>query len=362
MKLFAVIGTRPEAIKMLPLVSELKKRSGVECIVCLTGQHGLLLKNAIDGGALHADYDLELLNGRPTLDGVVRLTLERLTPVLRRETPDAVLVHGDTSSSFAAALSAFYLHIPIIHIEAGLRTGDLYDPFPEESNRVLISRLAALNFAPDSFAAAALESERVPGRIFTVGNTISDSLAKNISQSRAFASPELQRILPCERYAVVTAHRRENLGAPLERVCRSVTALADEFPDMKFIFPVHPNPAVHNTVMRFLSGRSNIFPIHPLGVRDMNDLTRGASVILTDSGGLSEEAALMDVPCIVLREKTERTAFLRQGKLTLAGTSEERITAAFRKAVALPRRVSALPPESSVSERIADIILSEFNA
>ena len=360
MKLFAVIGTRPEAIKMLPLIAALKARQNVRCIVCLTGQHGLLLKNAVGGHALRADYDIGLLNDRPTLDGVVSLTVERLTPILRREAPDAVLVHGDTLSSFAAALSAFYLHIPIIHIEAGLRTGDLADPFPEESDRVLISRLAALNFAPDRFAADALGKENVPGKIFVVGNTISDSLAQNVSESHVFASPELREILPCERFAVITAHRRENLGAPLERICLSVIALADEFPDIKFIFPMHPNPAVRDTVLRLLSGKSNVFPINPLSARDMNNLTFRATVVMTDSGGLSEEAALMDVPCIVLREKTERTAFLRQGKLALAGTSADGIADAFRKAVSRPRRASKPVFDRSVSERIADIISDEF--
>lgn len=360
MKLFAVIGTRPEAIKMAPLIAELKGRSEVKCITCMTGQHGSLLKGALGGHSWHADYDIELLNKHPELDGIISLTLERLTPILRCEAPDAVIVHGDTSSSIAAALSAFYLHIPVIHIEAGLRTGDIYDPFPEESNRVLISRLAALNFAPDSFAASALESEHVPGKIFIVGNTISDSLLINVSENHIFTSPELRKIMPCGQFAVVTAHRRENLGKPLERICLSIAALADEFSDMKFIFPIHPNPAVRSTVMHFLSGQSNIYPIQPLSVRDMNNLTFRASVVLTDSGGLSEEAALMDVPCIILREKTERTAFLQQGKLLLAGTSQDRITETFRKVISDPHSVSRTVHDSSVSKRIADIVISEL--
>lgn len=331
MKVFCVIGTRPEAIKLAPLVIEFKKK-GIKCIVSLTGQHGREAERALSAYGVRAHYDLGP-GGAVGTGGLIAGILARLTPIIGNEEPEAVIVQGDTSSALAGAMAAFLLKIPVAHVEAGLRTGDIYSPYPEEANRAMIARIAKWNFAPDAIAAGNLKREDVPGGIYVTGNTVADALAISTGADRASGIPELREGAPAGRRVIVTSHRRENLGEPLIRICRAVAELARAHPDMEFIFPVHPNPKAAETVGSELGKVPGVRVVRPLGVRDMHRLIGGAYLVMTDSGGLCEESAICRVPVIVLRSVTERESLLRNGKLMLAGTETGGIVACFERLI-----------------------------
>lgn len=333
MKIFVVFGTRPEAIKMCPLVLELKKRAEIQCVVCLTGQHREMLEQVMEAFHVEADYNLDIMRQRQSLTTITTSILEKMEPLLTEEKPDLVLVHGDTTTSYAAALAAFYQQIPVGHVEAGLRTGDIYSPFPEEMNRLLTDRLSTYYFAPTEKNRDNLLREGITDNIFVTGNTVIDAFAYTVSDAYSFHEPRLQNVdFAGKRVILITAHRRENLGRPLESICRAIRRLAQTYPDVLFIYPVHLNPAVRETVFAFLQGQKNIMLIDPIDVLDMHNLMSRCYMVMTDSGGIQEEAPHFGKPVLVLRTETERPEAVEAGTVKVTGTDEDVI---FSEAVRL---------------------------
>lgn len=363
MKVLAIFGTRPEAVKMCPLIMELKKRAEIECKVCLTGQHREMLDQVMNCFSLQADYNLNIMNANQTLTEITSAILEKLEPVLQTERPHIVLVHGDTTSSFAAALASFYQRIPIGHVEAGLRTGNMYAPFPEEINRCLIGRLAAIHFAPTEGNAENLKKEGVIKPIFVTGNTVIDSFKTTVRKNYTFSEPKLKSLnVTGKRIVLVTAHRRENIGIPLRQICLSLKRIAQNTKDVLVIYPLHLNPKVRGTAIPILNGEKNVVLTEPLGVLDMHNLMAKAYMVMTDSGGLQEEAPALGKPVLVLREETERPEAIEAGTASLAGVEEERIYEIAMKlldnSAAYEQMAKAVNPygDGRASERIADIL------
>ncbi len=325
MRVLAVFGTRPEAIKMCPLVKALEHTQGIERLVCATGQHREMLHQAMGLFSVAPDYNLDIMQPGQTLADITARVLTGMTDVLADARPDIVLVHGDTTTSFVAALAAFYARIPVGHVEAGLRTETIDSPFPEELNRRLTARIAALHFAPTQRAAENLMREGVLQGVIVTGNTVLDALRYTVKPDYQFHAEALQALPTDGRLALVTAHRRENLGAPMESICRAVLSLADRFPDVRFVFPVHPNPAVRETVYTLLKDHPRILLTEPLDVTDMHNLLARAYLVLTDSGGLQEEAPALGAPVVVLRTETERPEAVESGNAVLAGVAQQDI-------------------------------------
>lgn len=326
MKVMSVFGTRPEAVKMAPLVKEIQKREELESIVCLTGQHRELLLDVLAVFHVSPDYNLDIMREKQTLSSITGAILAALGPVLDREAPDIVLVHGDTTTSFAAALTAFYRKIPVGHVEAGLRTGNRYAPYPEEMNRLLTDRISTLYFAPTNENADRLWEEGIRNNIFVTGNTVIDAFAYTIKERYRFHNKQLREITKGnEKIIVVTAHRRENLGEPLREICLAVKKAAGKYKTARFIYPVHPNPQVRETAEKILSGIPNIYLVQPLDLTDMHNLLKRSYLLLTDSGGLQEEAPSLHVPVLVLRKETERGEAVAAGCVRLAGTGTDNI-------------------------------------
>lgn len=328
-RLMAVFGTRPEAIKMAPLVLELQKVPGLETKICVTAQHREMLDQVLDLFGIKPDHDLDIMRRQQTLSQITGRALYGLEKIFARETPDLVLVHGDTTTTFAAALAAFYQRIPVGHVEAGLRTFQKYAPYPEELNRKLAGVMADLHFAPTLSARQNLIRENVPpADIFVTGNTVIDALTHTVRPDYRFSRPELGCLPPGRRLVLVEVHRRENLGEPLQAVCRALARLVELHPDIHLIFPVHRNPAVRAPVFRQLAGRERVMLIEPLDVADFHNLMARSTLILTDSGGIQEEAPSLGRPVLVLREVTERPEAVEAGTAALAGLNEESIITA----------------------------------
>ena len=327
-KVMLVFGTRPEAIKMCPLVKELKKRPGIETVVCVTGQHRQMLDSVLSAFQVTPDHDLNIMREKQTLFDVTSAVLENMKQVLELEKPDVVLVHGDTTTAFAAALSCFYLQIPVGHVEAGLRTYNLYSPFPEEMNRHFIGIVAKYHFAPTQAAKEHLLSERTdPASIFVTGNTAIDAMSYTVRES--YSHPELSWASD-SRLILITAHRRENLGEPMAQMFRAIRRITEEFPDVKAIYPVHLNPAVRSCAKEYLGGCDRIHLIEPLDVLDFHNFLNRCYLVLTDSGGIQEEAPGLGKPVLVMRDTTERPEGIAAGTLKLTGTQEESIYNHFR--------------------------------
>lgn len=325
-RVMSVFGTRPEAIKMCPLVKELERQDDIESIVCLTGQHKEMLQQVIDIFETKVKYNLDIMRPRQTLNTITTSVLEGLEPVLQKEQPDIVLVHGDTSTSFVAALAAFYQQVPVGHVEAGLRTFDKYSPFPEEMNRSLTGRIAELHFAPTDNNRKNLEREGINKNIFVTGNTVIDAFQTTVKSEYHFKDSELSSLKLLEKRCILmTAHRRENLGRPLENICRAVKRLVNEFPDIEVVYPVHMNPAVRDTAEAILGGIGRVHLIRPLDVEDMHNLMSRSFLVMTDSGGLQEEAPACGVPVLVLRTETERPEAVEAGTVKVVGVEEEAI-------------------------------------
>ncbi len=323
-RVMAVFGTRPEAVKMAPLVRELRRHSGYETIVCVTGQHREQLDQVLNAFEIAPDYDLDIMEARQTLTMITNKTLRQLEDILQKTAPDIVLVHGDTTTTFAASMAAFYQQIPIGHVEAGLRTRDKYSPYPEEMNRQLTGVLADLHFAPTQAAADNLLREnKDPEHIYITGNTGIDAMRTTVVKN--YHHEVLSRVQPGERLIFMTAHRRENLGEKFEQIFLAVRDIVDEFQDVRVIYPMHLNPAVREPAHRFLGGHPRISLIEPLDVVDAHNFAARAYLILTDSGGVQEEAPFLGVPCLVLRDTTERPEGIETGTLKLAGTDREQI-------------------------------------
>ncbi len=322
-KVMLIFGTRPEAIKMCPLVKELKTRKSIETIVCVTGQHREMLDMVLKTFDVVPDYDLKIMKERQTLFDVTTNILERIRAVLEEVKPDLILVHGDTTTTFVSALAAYYMQIPVGHVEAGLRTYNIYSPYPEEFNREAVSIIAKYNFAPTERARENLLKEgRDPKSIFVTGNTAIDALRSTVSEN--YTHPELEWARG-SRLILITAHRRENLGEPMHHMFRAIRRIIDENPDVKAIYPIHKNPAVREAADQYLSGCDRLHLIEPLDVLDFHNFMAQSYLILTDSGGIQEEAPSLGKPVLVMRDTTERPEGIAAGTLKLVGTQEDAI-------------------------------------
>ncbi len=363
-KVMLVFGTRPEAIKMCPLVNELKSRPGLQTVVCVTGQHRQMLDMVLDTFDVVPEYDLSIMKDRQTLFDVTTNILNRIKAVLDQEVPDVVLVHGDTSTTFVTALACFYLKIPVGHVEAGLRTYNIYSPYPEEFNRQAVSILSRFNFAPTETARQnLLREQRDDSTIYVTGNTGIDALRTTVREN--YTHPELEWAAD-SRLILVEVHRRESLGEPMARMFRAIRRVCDEHPDIKVIYPIHMNPAVREIARKELSGLDRIHLIEPLDVLDFHNFMARCHLILTDSGGIQEEAPSLGKPVLVMRDTTERPEGLAAGTLKLVGTDEEVIYRNFRLLLEDPQAYAAMSNASNpygdgyASRRIADILEREL--
>lgn len=367
MKVMSVFGTRPEAIKMCPLVKALEENQEIESIVCLTGQHREMLQQVIDIFGIKVKYNLDIMQPRQTLTTITISVLEKMETVLKDEKPDIVLVHGDTTTSSAAALAAFYQQIPVGHVEAGLRTYDKYSPFPEEMNRSLTGRIADLHFSPTENNRKNLAKENVTNHVYVTGNTVIDAFQTTVKEGYIYKDADLQKIdFDGKRCILMTAHRRENLGQPLINICNAVKRIVEEYTDIEVVYPVHMNPAVRDTAMDILGDLDRVHLIHPLDVEDMHNLMSKSYLVMTDSGGLQEEAPACGIPVLVLRTETERPEAVEAGTVRVVGIDEEII---YQNAVTLltnqeeySRMAKAVNPygDGHASERIVQAIL-EWN-
>ena len=328
LRLMTVFGTRPEAIKMCPLVNELKSRKAIETLVCVTGQHRQMLDQVLEAFHVVPDYDLSIMKEKQTLFDVTINILERLKAVLEETKPDVVLVHGDTSTTFVTALACFYLQIPVGHVEAGLRTYNIYSPYPEEFNRQAVGIVAKYNFAPTELSKGNLLKEgKDPASIYVTGNTAIDALKTTVRED--YSHPELEWASD-SRLIMLTAHRRENLGEPMHNMFRAIRRVMDEHPDVKAIYPIHMNPVVRQAADEELGGCDRIHIIEPLEVLDFHNFLARSFMILTDSGGIQEEAPSLGKPVLVMRDTTERPEGIKAGTLKLVGTDEEVIYENFK--------------------------------
>lgn len=325
-KVMIIFGTRPEAIKMAPLVKEIKGSANFESIVCVTAQHREMLDQVLDIFDITPDYDLNVMKDRQTLTSITTSVLEGLNDILEEVKPNIVLVHGDTTTTFAGSLAAFYKQIPVGHVEAGLRTFDKYSPYPEEMNRTLTGKIATLHFAPTKTNKQNLLNENVKTGIFITGNTVIDALKTTVKKDYKLKEERLSdEDFSKYRYILMTAHRRENLGKPLANICKAVKRLTEKYDDIKVIYPVHLNPAVRDTVCGILGDTDRVSLIEPIDVQDMHNLMDRAYLILTDSGGLQEEAPALGKPVLVLRTETERPEAVEAGTVKIAGVDEDNI-------------------------------------
>lgn len=367
LKVLSVFGTRPEAIKMCPLVKELEKHPDIHSVVCLTGQHREMLDQVMQIFGIQADYDLQIMRPAQTLTTITVDILSKIEEIYSKVEPDIVLVHGDTSTSFAAALAAFYQKIPVGHVEAGLRTYNPYSPFPEEMNRCLTGRLASIHFAPTQKNADNLRAEGISTGVYVTGNTVIDAFHSTIKKDYIFKSPELSRICFAGRRTILmTAHRRENIGAPLEAICTGVRRIIDAFPDVQIVYPVHPNPRVRTIVREHLGNLDWVYLTDPLDVEDMHNLMAKSHLVMTDSGGLQEEAPALGIPVLVLRTETERPEAVEAGTVEVIGVEED---AVYAKAAALltdralyAKMANAVNPygDGYASKRISEALCAYF--
>ena len=359
-KVMLVFGTRPEAIKMCPLVNELKKREKLQTVVCVTGQHRQMLDMVLVAFGVVPDYDLSIMKDKQTLFDVTTNILNRIREVLEKEKPDVVLVHGDTSTTFVTALACFYMQIPVGHVEAGLRTYNIYSPYPEEFNRQAVSIISKFNFAPTELSKQNLLKEgKAPDSIFVTGNTAIDALKTTVREN--YTHPELEWAKG-SRLIMITAHRRENLGEPMCNMFRAIRRVMDEHPDVKAIYPIHMNPVVRETADAYLGNDDRIHIIEPLDVLDFHNFLSRSYLILTDSGGIQEEAPSLGKPVLVMRDTTERPEGIAAGTLKLVGTEEETIYTEFSRLLSDRTEYEAMSKASNpygdghACERIADIL------
>lgn len=362
-KVMLVFGTRPEAIKMCPLVNELRTRDGIKTIVCVTGQHRQMLDQVLKTFQVKPDYDLSIMKERQTLFDVTCNILNSIKPVLEKEQPDVVLVHGDTSTTFATALACFYLQVPVGHVEAGLRTYDIFSPYPEEFNRQAVSIIAQYNFAPtqmskDNLLRAGYQEKS----IYITGNTAIDALKTTVLDK--YTHPELEWASG-SRLIMITAHRRENLGQPMHNMFRAIRRIIDEHPDVKAIYPIHMNPVVREAAKQELGNCERIHIIEPLDVLDFHNFLARSFLIITDSGGIQEEAPSLGKPVLVMRDTTERPEGIAAGTLKLVGTDEEVIYRAFKTLLEDKTEYDKMSHASNpygdgfASKRIADILCNQ---
>ena len=365
-KVMSVFGTRPEAIKMAPLVTELGQRAGLESICCVTGQHRQMLDSVMQIFRLHTDYDLNIMQSQQTLSSITTRALLGMEQVLSEAKPDLVLVHGDTSTTFAGALAAFYQKISVGHVEAGLRTFDKYSPFPEEMNRTLVGDIAALHFAPTRANAENLKREAVGGAVFVTGNTVIDAMRTTVRPDFRFSTEALNALDPARRIVVLTCHRRENYGEAMHAIFRAVRRVARENRDVQFVYPVHLSPIVRQCAAQELSGEENILLTDPLDVEEMHNLIARCHFVMTDSGGIQEEAPALGKPVLVLRRETERPEAVAAGTAALAGVEEDTVFALAQALLHDTARYEAMAHavnpygDGNACRRIADAIEWHF--
>ncbi|MCF0136962.1 MAG: UDP-N-acetylglucosamine 2-epimerase (non-hydrolyzing) [Oscillospiraceae bacterium] len=365
LKVMSVFGTRPEAIKMAPLALELGSRPEIESLICVTAQHRQMLDSVMDCFGLTADYDLNIMGRNQTLTDVTVRALKGLEDCFKTAQPDLVLVHGDTSTTFSASLAAFYAKIPVGHVEAGLRTYDRYSPYPEEMNRCLVGRLATLHFAPTARNAENLRAEAVTGEVFITGNTVIDAMKYTIGDG-SFNSDELKNVNFSKKVIAMTCHRRENYGEPMQNIFSAVKDIAQRHPEAEFVYPIHMSPIVRDAAHGILDGQDNVRLIEPLDAMDMHRLMSRSYMVMTDSGGLQEEAPSLGKPVLVLRRETERPEAVEAGTVRLSGVVKEDIVRdaelLLTDADAYDAMAKAVNPygDGNACRRIADAIL--YNA
>ena len=355
-----VFGTRPEAIKMCPLENELKRHSEINTVVCVTGQHRQMLDQVLEAFKVVPDYDLSIMKDKQTLFDITTNILNRIKEVLEKVKPDVVLVHGDTATTFVTALACFYLQIPVGHVEAGLRTYNIYSPYPEEFNRQAVSIISQFNFAPTELSKQNLIREgKDESTIYVTGNTAIDALKTTVRDD--YHHPELDWA-EGSRLILITAHRRENLSEPMKHMFRAIRRVMNEYPDVKAIYPIHMNPVVRETADAILGKDERIHIIEPLDVLDFHNFMARSYMILTDSGGIQEEAPSLGKPVLVMRDTTERPEGIKAGTLKLVGTDEETIYAEFTRLLTDKGAYDAMSKASNpygdghACERIVDVL------
>ena len=364
LKVMTIFGTRPEAVKMAPLVKELESRAEIESICCITAQHREMLDDVLRLFRITPDYDLDIMQAQQSLYTITSKCLLGLEQVFSREKPDLVLVHGDTSTTFSGALAAFYQKIAVGHVEAGLRTWDRYSPFPEEMNRTLVGDLAELHFAPTKANRDNLLAEGIKDGIFITGNTVIDALKTTVQPDYRFRTQLLNELDYTGRQIIlVTCHRRENYGQPMTNIMKALRRLAEDFPQAELVYPVHLSPVVRQAAQTYLAGHPRIHLIDPLTPDEMHNLMARSAFVMTDSGGLQEEAPALGRPVLVLRRETERPEAVAAGTVLLAGTEEENVYAQGARLLtdqaAYDQMAHAVNPygDGQACRRIADAIL-----
>ncbi len=364
-KALLAFGTRPEAIKMAPLVKALEKDERFECLVCVTGQHREMLDQALDIFKITPDYDLNVMRDDQSLASITTKVIDGLDDLFQKVAPDVIFVHGDTTTTVSAALAGFYNKIPVAHVEAGLRSNDIYSPYPEEMNRKLTSHIATYHFAPTLKNKENLHSENIVDNVYITGNTVIDSLRYTVQKNYTFKEDVLNKLDFNKKTILLTAHRRENRGEPLENICSSVCAIAEKYPDVQIVYPVHMSPQVKGVVHEHLSDITNVHLLNPLDVEDMHNLMARSSFILTDSGGLQEEAPSLGKPVLVLRKETERPEAIEAGTVQLATVNKDIIFGKTEEllinATTYEKMTRAVNPygDGYAAEKIKDIILQK---
>lgn len=366
-KVMSIFGTRPEAIKMAPLVKELESRSEIESIVCVTAHHREMLDQVLKTFKITPDYDLNIMKQSQTLSDVTIRALNGLEGVIKEVKPDIVLVHGDTTTTFAGALAAFYNQVAIGHVEAGLRTNNKYSPFPEEMNRQMVDCMTDMYFAPTNLSKENLLKEsKEESKIYVTGNTVIDAMSTTVDNN--YIHPELEWFKPGEKMILLTVHRRENLGNPMQHIFKAIKKIVDEFSDVKVIYPIHMNPQIREIANKIFEGCNKVKLIEPLEVFDFHNFQNKSYIILTDSGGIQEEAPALGKPVLVLRETTERTEGIEAGTLKLVGTDEEKIYNETKKLLTDSKEYEKMSHASNpygdghASKRIVDAIIAKFNS
>ena len=366
-KIMSVFGTRPEAIKMAPLVKCLAEREYFESICCLTGQHREMLDSVMEIFDLKGDYDLNIMEKRQTLSTITTKTILGMDDVIDQAQPDMILVHGDTSTTFAGALAAFYHKVPVGHVEAGLRTWDKYSPFPEEMNRTLVGDIATLHFSPTKANASNLTREAIAGEIFITGNSVIDAMKYTVRDDFKFSTPELNELdFDRNRVITLTCHRRENYGQPMEDIMAAVREIAQKYPDVIFVYPVHLSPVVQECAKCNLGDIANVKLIPPVNVEEMHNLISRSFMVMTDSGGLQEEAPALGKPVLVMRKETERPEAIAAGTAKLAGVDKDTIITMACELLddpaAYEKMAKAVNPygDGNACDRIADAIAWHF--
>ena len=366
-KVMSIFGTRPEAIKMAPLVKELESRSEIESIVCVTAQHREMLDQVLKTFKITPDYDLNIMKQSQTLSDVTIRALNGLEGVIKEVKPDIVLVHGDTTTTFAGALAAFYNQVAIGHVEAGLRTNNKYSPFPEEMNRQMVDCMTDMYFAPTNLSKENLLKEsKEESKIYVTGNTVIDAMSTTVDNN--YIHPELEWFKPGEKMILLTVHRRENLGNPMQHIFKAIKKIVDEFSDVKVIYPIHMNPQIREIANKIFEGCNKVKLIEPLEVFEFHNFQNKSYIILTDSGGIQEEAPALGKPVLVLRETTERTEGIEAGTLKLVGTDEEKIYNETKKLLTDSKEYEKMSHASNpygdghASKRIVDAIIAKFNS